>query len=189
MYTRAPATHFTRSGPVIIMPKSTTLPSIGAIFRRRRNPAQPNVLASTCSDESAKAQNLPFSFEGPLITPGSTPRWANQPWHYVFNDGDIAWALGGNGRWRLVTVVGDSFIEEIENRKQIAYNATWSSGGATMRGTFAPGCGDIKPNTLAIRQLLFDEGARHVERRDWQRVLDNDIKLESIEGRTSESSE
>jgi hypothetical protein len=58
-----------------------------------------------------------------------------------------------------------------------------------MRGTFAPGCGDIKPNTLAIRLLLFDEGARRVERRDWQHVLDDDIKLESVEGMASESSE
>jgi hypothetical protein len=37
-----------------------------------------------------------------------------------------------------------------------------------MRGTFAPGCGDIKPDTLAIRRLLVDEGSRCVERRDWQ---------------------
>ena len=58
-----------------------------------------------------------------------------------------------------------------------------------MRGTFAPGCGDIKPNTLAIRRLLFDEGARRVDRRDWQQVLDDDVTLESMEGRRSESSE
>lgn len=59
-----------------------------------------------------------------------------------------------------------------------------------MRGTFAPGCGDIKPDTLAIRRLLFDEGARRVERRDWQQVLDDDVKAESIESTSgSESSE
>ena len=126
----------------------------------------------------------------------------------VVQGGDIAWALGGNGRWRLVTVVGDGFMEEIEvrtsikitgvtkftlanyqNRKQIAYNVTWANGGVTMRGTFAPGCGDLKPNTLAIRRLLFDEGARRVERKDWQQVLDDDLTLESMEGRGSESSE
>ena len=50
-----------------------------------------------------------------------------------------------------------------------------------MRGTFAPGCGDIKPNTLAIRRLLFDEGARYVERRDWQKVLDDDVRLGLME--------
>ena len=104
-------------------------------------------------------------------------------------------------------MVGDSFIEEIEvrrstiitrlsnslvdyqGRKHIAYNATWASGKVTMRGTFAPGCGDIKPNTLAIRRLLFDEGPRRVERRDWQQVLEDDVKLESMEDRASESSE
>ncbi|KAH9041075.1 hypothetical protein EDB85DRAFT_1886692 [Lactarius pseudohatsudake] len=124
------------------MPKSTTLPLIGAIFRRKRDPAQANGLTSVSSNESTEAHTLPYFLEGPLITPGGTPGWATQPWHYVFNDGDVAWALGGNGRWRLVTV----------NRKQIAYNVTWASGGVTMRGTFAPGCGDIKPNTLAIRR-------------------------------------
>lgn len=58
-----------------------------------------------------------------------------------------------------------------------------------MRGTFAPGCGDLKPNTLAIRRLLFDEGARRVERRDWQQVLDDDVTLESMDSMGSESSE
>lgn len=104
-------------------------------------------------------------------------------------------------------MVGDGFIEEIEvrtsikitrssnslvdlqNRKQIAYNVTWASGGVTMRGIFAPGCGDIKPNTLAIRRLLFDEGVRRVERRDWQQVLDDNVKLESMESEGSETSE
>ena len=28
----------------------------------------------------------------------------------------MAWALGGNGRWRLVTVIGDSFFEKIDVR-------------------------------------------------------------------------
>ena len=58
-----------------------------------------------------------------------------------------------------------------------------------MRGTFAPGCGDIKPNTLAIRRLLFDEGPRRVERRDWQLVLEDDVELESMDDRGSENSE
>lgn len=39
-----------------------------------------------------------------------------------------------------------------------------------MRGTFAPGCGNIKPNTRVIRRLLCDEGSRHVERREWEVV-------------------
>ncbi len=57
-----------------------------------------------------------------------------------------------------------------------------------MRGIFSPGCGDIKPNTLAIRRLLYDEGARRVERRDWQQVLDDNILVEPVEG-GSESDE
>jgi hypothetical protein len=57
-----------------------------------------------------------------------------------------------------------------------------------MRGTFAPGCGDIKPDTLAIRGLLIDEGLRYVERRDWQ-VLneEEDREVESVQEKRSES--
>ena len=57
-----------------------------------------------------------------------------------------------------------------------------------MRGTFAPGCGDIKPDTLAIRRLLVDEGLRYVERRDWQ-VLneEEDREVESVQDKRSES--
>ncbi|KAI0249428.1 hypothetical protein BJV78DRAFT_1354252 [Lactifluus subvellereus] len=173
------------------MPKTSTLPLIGAVFGRKREPMPLNTCLSMCSNESVEASTLPYVLEGPLVRPGDTPGWANQPWHYVFHDGDVAWALGGNGRWRLVTVVGGGFLEEIENRKQIAYNATWTSDGAIMRGTFAPGCGDIKPNTVAIRSLLFDEGSGFVERKDWQKVLssDGDMEVGAIEGRESESEE
>ena len=57
-----------------------------------------------------------------------------------------------------------------------------------MRGTFSPGCGDIKPDTLAIRRLLVDEGLRYVERRDWQ-VLneEEDREVESVQDKKSES--
>jgi hypothetical protein len=73
---------------------------------------------------------------------------------------------------------------------QFAYNTTWKSdGGVTMRGTFAPGCGHIKPNTVAIRRLLLDEGLRYVEKKDWQEVLGDDDKemtLEAVEDSESE---
>jgi hypothetical protein len=39
-----------------------------------------------------------------------------------------------------------------------------------MRGTFAPGCGNIKPNTRVVRRLLFDEGQFRVESREWEEV-------------------
>ena len=39
-----------------------------------------------------------------------------------------------------------------------------------MRGTFAPGCGNIKPNTRVVRRLLFDEGPSRVESREWEEV-------------------
>ena len=57
-----------------------------------------------------------------------------------------------------------------------------------MRGTFAPGCGDIKPDTLAIRRLLVDEGLRYVERRDWQALNEKeDREVESVQDKRSES--
>lgn len=62
------------------------------------------------------------------------------------------------------------------------------SDGATMRGIFAPGCGDIKPDTPAIKRLLFDEGSRRVERRDWEKVRNEDyIEIETLGGEISES--
>ena len=57
-----------------------------------------------------------------------------------------------------------------------------------MRGTFAPGCGNIKPNTLAIRRLLIDEGLRYVERRDWHLLNEEeDGEVESVQDKSSES--
>ena len=65
---------------------------------------------------------------------------------------------------------------------------TWPGDGVTMRGTFAPGCGDIKPDTLAIRLLLLDEGPRCVERRDWQMLNEEeDVEVESMQDKKSES--
>jgi hypothetical protein len=49
-----------------------------------------------------------------------------------------------------------------------------------MRGAFSPGCGDIKPDTLAVRSLLLDEGSRCVERRGWQVLKEENKEVESI---------
>ena len=59
------------------------------------------------------------------------------------------------------------------------------NNGETMRGTFSPGCGDMKPDTRAIRRLIFDEGPRCVERREWLEVVDDyeDDSEEESEGR------
>ncbi|KAH9979205.1 hypothetical protein BJV74DRAFT_131215 [Russula compacta] len=171
------------------MPKNSALPCLAAVFRRRNGFTPPSRSLSDSSSESVEASTVPYILDGPLFAPSSTPSCASQPWHYVFHDGNMAWALGGNGRWRLVTVIGDGFVEEIDNRKQIAYNATWTSDGVTMRGTFAPGCGDIKPNTPAIRRLLLDEEIRRVEERDRKELLndDGDREVKAAEVETSES--
>ncbi|KAH9963622.1 hypothetical protein BC827DRAFT_1193154 [Russula dissimulans] len=164
------------------------MPSLGTLFRWKRESTLPRGPLSACPKQFVEAPRT--TIEGPLFTPGGTPSWAGQPWHYVFQNGDVAWALGPNKRWRLVRVVGDGFAEKFENRMQLAYNATWTSDGAIMRGTFAPGSGDVKPNTLAIRRLLFDEGQRHVERRDWDEVLNEEEYSDSeIESEESEAPE
>jgi len=36
------------------------------------------------SKESVEASPWSSIAEGPLFTPGGTPSWASQPWHYVF---------------------------------------------------------------------------------------------------------
>ena len=96
--------------------------------------------------------------------------------------GDRGRFCGRNrGEKSMIFIRLSNSLVDYQNRKQIAYKVTWTNGGVTMRGTFAPGCGDIKPNTLAIRRLLFDEGARRVERRDWQQVLDDDVRLGLME--------
>lgn len=77
---------FAKSRPVI-MPKSSTLPLIGAVFTRKSEPTPLNACPSICSNESAEASTLPYVLEGPLVRPGGTPGWANQPWHYVFHVG------------------------------------------------------------------------------------------------------
>lgn len=66
------------------MSNSTAHPLINAFFRRKRDPAQANGSASITSNESSEASVQPYFLEGPLITPGNTPGWASQPWHYVF---------------------------------------------------------------------------------------------------------
>ncbi|KAI0280912.1 hypothetical protein BGY98DRAFT_932349 [Russula aff. rugulosa BPL654] len=140
------------------------MPKLPSVFRKKRDHKLP---INSSSDHLGDASTRQCTLQ---VTPGGTPSWATQPWHYVFQDGDEAWALGVNGRWRLVRVIGDGFLDNIENRKQLTYNATWTNNGDTMRGTFAPGCGNIKPNTHVVRRLLFDEGPCRVERREWEEV-------------------
>jgi hypothetical protein len=59
-----------------------------------------------------------------------------------------------------------------------------------MRGTFAPGCGNIKPNTRAVRRLIFDEGPSRVERSVWEDVendYDDNYDSEAESERCTES--
>lgn len=65
------------------------------------------------------------------------------------------------------------------------------NNGETMRGTFSPGCGNIKPDNRAIRRLIFDEGPRCVERREWLDVEDDyeDASEEESEGREESESD
>ena len=40
-------------------------------------------------------------------------------------DGDEAWALGINGRWRLVRVIGDGFLDNIEVSNVLRQSDSW----------------------------------------------------------------
>lgn len=101
------------------------MPKLPSVFRRKRNH---KLASNSSSDHPGDASTWQCTLQ---VTPGSTPSWATQPWHYVFqvsanlkyeNDcltrskqnGDEAWALGVNGRWRLVRVIGDGFLDNIE---------------------------------------------------------------------------
>jgi hypothetical protein len=68
----------------LTMPSTSTLPFLPAVFRKKRGPMQPSRSLSADSSESIDASIRPYVLEGPLITPGGTPGWASQPWHYVF---------------------------------------------------------------------------------------------------------
>jgi hypothetical protein len=113
------------------------MPNIPAVFRKKRDHK---------SDSSGEPVDAPTQQYTLPVTPGSTPSWATQPWPYVFQvsaflksemdylaypieqDGDEAWALGVNGRWRLVRVIGDGFLENIEVSKCVSIaRVSWQS--------------------------------------------------------------
>jgi hypothetical protein len=70
--------------------------------------------------------------------------------------------LGGNGIWRLLTVVRDGFLEEIEVTMLSAaghISVTWKSDDSTISGTFTPGCG-----TLLATCTVHKQGGRRQRR-------------------------
>ena len=103
------------------------MPYLPAVFRKKRDHTLLRNLLSGRSNEPVEASARPSTLQ---VTPGGTPSWASQPWHYVFQvstfrrlrlvtylvnqNGDEVWALGVNGRWRLVMVIGNGFLENIE---------------------------------------------------------------------------
>jgi len=91
-------------------------------------------------------------------------------------DGNEAWALGVNGCLRLVRVIGDGFLDDIEvgkvfdsrrlatllgrwqSREQPTFNTTWTNNGETMRGTKGE-CGRRRTTTTAMKRN--SRGARN----------------------------
>lgn len=106
------------------------MPKLLAVFRKKRDRKLSSYSSSGRSGEPVDASTQQCTLQ---VTPGGAPSWASQPWHYVFQvstflkseitihpikqDGDEAWAQGLNGRWRLVTVIGDGFFDNIEVSK------------------------------------------------------------------------
>ena len=83
--------------PPATMRKTLTLPLSGAVFKRKPEPepepepeiTSPNTSLSNSSSESVEGSTRPYVLEGPLVRPGDTPGWANQPWHYFFRVGAL----------------------------------------------------------------------------------------------------
>jgi hypothetical protein len=57
--------------------------------------------------------------------------------------------------------ISELTVTSSQIRQQVTYSATWKSDESTIKGTFTPGCGNIKPNTVAtvseskVHQLCF----------------------------------
>ncbi|KAI0041282.1 hypothetical protein FA95DRAFT_1576452 [Auriscalpium vulgare] len=124
------------------------------------------------------------------VTALPSPQWAQQPWHYIFRvrpsillailihalklaparrfqKGDSAWARSIKGCWRLVTICDDGAVEIIDSRRHTVYTATWLREGFTLRGSFSPESGDIKPDTNVVRGLIEEEGRAKVDEDAW----------------------
>jgi hypothetical protein len=75
-----PTSKSLRNPRPVIMLCTPTLPRLPIAIRRKRELTS----WSASSSESVEASTRPYILENPLITPGGTPGWASQPWHYVF---------------------------------------------------------------------------------------------------------
>ena len=61
--------------------KTLTMPSLPAVFRKKRDHKLPSNSLSGHSSEQVETSARQITLQ---VTPGGTPSWASQPWHYVF---------------------------------------------------------------------------------------------------------
>ncbi|KAH7923383.1 hypothetical protein BV22DRAFT_1130704 [Leucogyrophana mollusca] len=97
------------------------------------------------------------AFLPPVGSVACQPLSSDQPWPYRFQTGDVAWAKGGNGKWRRATLLDDGSVDNYDGCIVPVFSARWRNDGLSIRGTFSPLAGDIKPDTEVIRRLLRDE--------------------------------
>ncbi|KAF9218381.1 hypothetical protein BS17DRAFT_823011 [Gyrodon lividus] len=114
----------------------------------------------------------------------SQPSACDQPWPYRFCSGQLAWAKGGNDRWRRVLLLDDGTIEDLDGKYLPVYTATWTNDRHVVRGTFSPLLGDVKPDTETIRQLLRD--AKVPIQGELDRLYLESVDSEALNGGLSE---
>ncbi|KAH8105045.1 hypothetical protein DFH11DRAFT_1550540 [Phellopilus nigrolimitatus] len=90
------------------------------------------------------------------------PSSMDAPWPYKFDKNAQAFARGGNGKWRSVTLLDGGVVDtdkELIGIRILVYTAQWvNAEGQTFRSTFCPTQGDIKPDDAYVRRLIEKEG-------------------------------
>jgi hypothetical protein len=61
--------------------KTSTMPYLPAVFRKMRDRKLPSNSLSDHATEQVDVSARQCTLQ---VTPGGTPSWASQPWHYVF---------------------------------------------------------------------------------------------------------
>ncbi|KAJ3552154.1 hypothetical protein NP233_g10650 [Leucocoprinus birnbaumii] len=78
---------------------------------------------------------------------------------YAFERGELAWVRTTNGTWCLGNVTSSPpRVGLTRDGEGLFYSVIFTMGGARMKKSFAPMNGEIKPDTVEIRDLLKTYG-------------------------------
>ncbi|KAI0321061.1 hypothetical protein OF83DRAFT_1168749 [Amylostereum chailletii] len=122
--------------------------------------------SSSSNGTSSTSSSSPYVDSDMVLIIEKEPTLARQPWPYVLQKGQFAWARGGNKIWRLVLVLDVGSQDIIDEQEHIVYTVGWICDGFTLRGTFSPMIGDIKPDEPDIETLIRAKDEACSEPRD-----------------------